>query len=166
MNLKDKIVLVTGGANGIGKALCERFHAEGAAKIFVADLEFENAEKVAESVNGKAVKLNVADEENCKTVVKEILDECGRIDFVASNAGIGGAEGSLEVSDKIWDLVYKVNVLSHIYLARAIFPQMIENGGGGFMITASAAGLLTHPFVGSVFGDETRGGGDGGKFGN
>ena len=75
----------------------------------------------------------------------EILDECGRIDFVASNAGIGGAEGSLEVSDKIWDLVYKVNVLSHVYLARAIFPQMLENGGGAFMITASAAGLLTHP---------------------
>jgi NAD(P)-dependent dehydrogenase (short-subunit alcohol dehydrogenase family) len=145
MNLKDKIILVTGGANGIGKALCERFQAEGAAKIFVADLEFENAEKVAASVGGKAVKLNVADEENCRAVVREILDECGRIDFVASNAGIGGAEGSLEVSDKIWDLVYKVNVLSHVYLARAIFPQMIENGGGGFMITASAAGLLTHP---------------------
>jgi NAD(P)-dependent dehydrogenase (short-subunit alcohol dehydrogenase family) len=145
MKIKDKIVLVTGGANGIGKALCERFHAEGAEKIFVADREFENAEKVAESVGGKAFKLDVANEENCKQVVTEILDECGRIDFVASNAGIGGAEGSLEVSDKIWDLVYKVNVLSHVYLAKAIFPNMIENGGGGFMITASAAGLLTHP---------------------
>ena len=145
MNIADKIILVTGGANGIGKALCEKFHADGAAKIYVADLEFENAEKVAESVNGKAFKLNVADEANCKSVVTEILEECGRIDFVASNAGIGGAEGSLEVSDKIWDLVYKVNVLSHVYLARAIFPQMIENGGGAFMITASAAGLLTHP---------------------
>ncbi len=145
MNLKDKIILVTGGANGIGKALCEKFHAEGAKKVFVADLEFENAQKVAESVNGKAFKLNVADEENCKSVIAEILDECGTIDFVASNAGIGGAEGSLEVSGKIWDLVYKVNVLSHVYLARAVFPQMIENGGGAFMITASAAGLLTHP---------------------
>ncbi len=145
MKIKDKIILVTGGANGIGKALCERFHAEGAEKVFVADLEFDNAEKVAESINGKAFRLNVADEENCKQVVTQILDECGRIDFVASNAGIGGAEGSLEVADKIWDLVYKVNVLSHVYLAKAIFPQMIENGGGGFMITASAAGLLTHP---------------------
>ncbi len=66
MNVKDKIILVTGGANGIGKALCERFHADGAAKIFVADIDFENAEKVAESVNGKAFKLDVADEENCK----------------------------------------------------------------------------------------------------
>ncbi|MCB1025571.1 MAG: SDR family oxidoreductase [Acidobacteria bacterium] len=145
MKIKDKIVLVTGGANGIGKALCERFHAEGAEKIFVADREFENAEKVAESVGGKAFDLDVSDEANCRKVVTEILDECGRIDFVASNAGIGGAEGSLEVSDKIWDMVYKVNVLSHVYLARAIFPQMLKNGGGGFMITASAAGLLTHP---------------------
>lgn len=145
MKLKDKIVLVTGGANGIGKALCERFAAEGAEKIFVADIEFENAEKVAESVNGKAFKLDVSDEENCKAIVTEILDETGRIDFVASNAGIGGGEGSLEVENEVWQKVYEVNVLSHIFLARAVIPKMIENGFGGFMITASAAGLLTHP---------------------
>lgn len=145
MKVKDKIILVTGGANGIGKALCKRFHADGAAKIFVADLDFENAEKVTESVDGKALKLNVADEENCKQVVTEILDEAGRIDFVCSNAGIGGAEGSLEVSNNVWQKIYEVNVLSHVYLARAVFPSMIENGSGAFLITASAAGLLTHP---------------------
>ena len=145
MNVTNKIILVTGGANGIGKALCKRFHAEGAARIFVADLEFEKAEKVAESVNGKAIKLNVADEANCQSVVKEILAECGRIDFIASNAGIGGAEGLLEVSNDDWRNIYEVNVLSHVFLARAAFPAMIENGGGAFMITASAAGLLTHP---------------------
>lgn len=145
MIVTDKIILITGGANGIGKALCEKFHAEGAAKIYVADIDFENAEKVAESVNGKALRLDVSDEANCKSVVEEILRESGRLDFIASNAGIGGAEGSLEVSDKIWDLVYKVNVLSHVFLARAAFPAMLENGGGALMITASAAGLLTHP---------------------
>lgn len=145
MKLKDKIILVTGGANGIGKALCERFAAEGAARVYVADREFENAEKVADAISGKAVLLDVADEANCKQIVEEILSESGRLDFIASNAGIGGAEGSLEVSDKIWDLVYKVNVLSHVFLARAAFPAMIENGFGALMITASAAGLLTHP---------------------
>ncbi len=145
MNVKGKIILVTGGANGIGKALCERFHADGAAKIFVADLDFENAEKVAESVDGKAFELDVTDEANCKQVVTEILDEAGRIDFVCSNAGIGGADGSLEVSNDVWQKIYEINVLSHVYLARAVFTSMIGNGKGAFLITASAAGLLTHP---------------------
>jgi NAD(P)-dependent dehydrogenase (short-subunit alcohol dehydrogenase family) len=145
MNIKDKIILVTGGANGIGKALCERFAKEDAAKIYVADIEFENAEKVAESVNGKAFRLDVADEENCRQVVSEILDDAGRIDFIASNAGIGGDEGSLEVGNESWRKIYEINVLSHVFLARAVFPVMIENGGGAFLITASAAGLLAHP---------------------
>ncbi|MCD9186950.1 MAG: SDR family oxidoreductase [Pyrinomonadaceae bacterium] len=147
MNVKNKIILVTGGANGIGKALCERFFAEGAAKIFVADIDLENAEKVAGSVNGKAFRLDVADESNCKSVVSEILNETGRLDFIASNAGIGGAEGSLEVANDVWQKIYEINVLSHLYLARAAFPAMIENGFGAFLITASAAGLLTHPFA-------------------
>ncbi len=145
MKTKDKIILATGGANGIGKALCEKFHSDGAAKIYVADIDFETAEKVAESVGGKAIRLDVANEENCKSVVEEILDESGRIDFIASNAGIGGAEGSLEVANEMWRRIYEINVLSHVFLARAAFPSMIEKGSGAFMITASAAGLLTHP---------------------
>ena len=145
MNVKDKIILVTGGANGIGKALCEKFHADGAKKIYVADIDLENAETVAESVGGKAFKLNVADEENCQQVVKEILNESGRLDFIASNAGIGGSEGLLEVCNEDWRKIYEINVLSHIFLARAAFPAMIEKGSGAFMITSSAAGLLTHP---------------------
>ena len=145
MKVKGKIILVTGGASGIGKALCERFHAEGAEKIFVADLDFEGAKKVAESVGGKAFRLDVGDEENCQSVVREILDAAGRIDFVCSNAGIAGAEGSLEVSDDVWRRIYEINVLSHVFLARAVFPSMIELGAGAFLITASAAGLLTHP---------------------
>jgi len=145
MKIADKIILVTGGANGIGKALCERFFQDGAEKIYVADIDLVNAEKVAESVNGKAFRLDVADEANCKSVVAEILKESGRLDFIASNAGIGGAEGSLEVANDVWQKIYEINVLSHVYLARAAFPSMIENGSGAFMITSSAAGLLTHP---------------------
>ncbi|HQU85263.1 MAG TPA: SDR family oxidoreductase [Pyrinomonadaceae bacterium] len=145
MKVENKIILVTGGANGIGKALCERFYADGAEKIYVADIDLENAEKVAQSVDGKAFRLDVADEANCKAVVEAILNEAGRIDFIASNAGIGGAEGSLEVANDVWRNIYEINVLSHVFLARAAFPSMIENGFGAFMITSSAAGLLTHP---------------------
>jgi NAD(P)-dependent dehydrogenase (short-subunit alcohol dehydrogenase family) len=147
MKIKDKIILVTGGAHGIGKALCERFHAEGAEKIFVADIDFENAEQVARSVKGKALRLDVSDEANCKTVVAEILTEAGRLDFICSNAGIGGAEGSLEVANEVWQKIYEINVLSHVYLARAAFPAMLARGGGAFLMTASAAGLLTHPLA-------------------
>lgn len=147
MIVKDKIILVTGGANGIGEALCERFATEGAARIYVADIDFENAKRVARAVNGKAFRLDVADEANCKAVIAEILNEAGRIDFVCSNAGIGGAEGSLEVENAVWRKIYEINVLSHVFLARAVFPSMIERGAGAFLITASAAGLLTHPFA-------------------
>ncbi|HEY8561917.1 MAG TPA: SDR family oxidoreductase [Pyrinomonadaceae bacterium] len=147
MKVKDKIILVTGGAHGIGKALCERFYDEGAEGIFVADIDFENAERVAQSVNGNAVRLDVADEANCRSVVAEILNDCGRIDLICSNAGIGGAEGSLEIDNEIWRKIYEINVLSHVFLARAAFPSMIERGAGAFLVTASAAGLLTHPLA-------------------
>ena len=147
MNVKDKIILVTGGANGIGRALCERFYREGAEKIFVADIDHENAARVAEAVEGKACRLDAADEANCRAVIAEILEECGRLDFICSNAGIGGAQGSLEVETEVWRKIYEINVLSHVFLARAAFPSMIERGAGAFMITSSAAGLLTHPLA-------------------
>ena len=144
MNVKDKIIFVTGGANGIGRALCDRFAAEGAKRVVVADLDFQNAQKVAESIGGLAYELDVSDETDVKKVVGQVLSEFGQIDLVCSNAGIGGAEGCLDVANDIWQNIYEVNVLSHLYLARAIFPSMIENGAGYFLMTVSAAGLLTH----------------------
>ena len=145
MNVKDKIVFVTGGANGIGRALCERFAAEDAKKVVVADLDYENAQALANAINGAAVRLDVSDEAQVKTAVEQVLGEFGQIDLVCSNAGIGGAEGCLEVSNDVWQKIYEINVLSHLYLSRAVFPSMIECGEGYFLITASAAGLLTHP---------------------
>ncbi len=144
MNVKGKIIFVTGGANGIGKALCERFAAEGAKKIIVADLDFANATKVAGEIDGLAYKLDVSDETEVKKVVEQVLSEYGQIDLFCSNAGIAGAAGSLEISNDVWQEIYEVNVLSHLYLARAVFPSMIEKGAGYFLLTVSAAGLLTH----------------------
>jgi len=144
MNVRDKIILITGGANGIGKALCERFAVEGAKKIVVADLDFDNAKKVAYYIDGLAIRLDVSDESQIKQAVGEFLNEFGQIDLVCSNAGIAGAAGSLEVSNDVWQKIYEVNVLSHLYLARWVFPSMIEKGAGYFLLTVSAAGLLTH----------------------
>lgn len=145
MKIKDKIVLVTGGANGIGKGLCERFHVEGAKKIIVTDIDVDNANAVAKEVDGVAYKLNVADESEIKLVVADILDKFGRIDVVISNAGIGGEEGCLEVSNESWQNIWEINLLSHVFISRAVFPNMLERGEGYFLITASAAGLLTYP---------------------
>lgn len=145
MKIKDKIILVTGGANGIGKGLCERFAIEGARKIIVTDIDIEKANAVASSINGVAYKLNVADESEVQNVVKDVLEKYGRIDLVVSNAGIGGEEGCLEVSNQSWQNIWEINVLSHLYLSRAVFPSMLERSEGYFLITASAAGLLTYP---------------------
>jgi NAD(P)-dependent dehydrogenase (short-subunit alcohol dehydrogenase family) len=158
MNVKDKIVFVTGGANGIGRALCERFAAEDAKKVVVADLDYENAQALANAINGAAVRLDVSDEAQVKTAVEQVLGEFGQIDLVCSNAGIGGAEGCLEVSNDVWQKIYEINVLSHLYLSRAVFPSMIECGEGYFLITASAAGLLTHPTAAPYARQQTRGG--------
>jgi NAD(P)-dependent dehydrogenase (short-subunit alcohol dehydrogenase family) len=145
MKIKDKIVLVTGGANGIGKGLCERFFREGAKKIIVTDIDFENASVVANTINGVAYKLNVADESEVQAVVADVLEKFGQIDIVISNAGIGGGAGCFEVSNSSWQNIWEINVLSHLYLSRATIPQMVERGNGHFLITASAAGLLTYP---------------------
>jgi NAD(P)-dependent dehydrogenase (short-subunit alcohol dehydrogenase family) len=145
MKIKDKIILITGGANGIGKGLCERFARDGAKKVIVTDIDFENANAVAKEINGVAYKLNVADESEVQTVVNDVLDKYGQIDLVVSNAGIGGDAGCLEVSNESWQNIWEINVLSHLYLSRAVFPRMLERGEGYFLITASAAGLLTYP---------------------
>ena len=114
-------------------------------KIVVADVDYENAQTVADEIGGKAVRLDVSDEAQIQNAVKETLNEFGQIDLVCSNAGIGGAEGGLEVSNEVWQKIYEINVLSHLYLSRACFPSMLEKGAGYFLVTASAAGLLTHP---------------------
>jgi NAD(P)-dependent dehydrogenase (short-subunit alcohol dehydrogenase family) len=145
MKLEGKIILVTGGANGIGKGLCERFASEGARKIIVTDIDLEKAAAVAESVGGLAYRLDVSREEEVTNVVADVLEKFGRIDVVISNAGIGGDEGCLEVSNESWQKIYDINVLSHVYLGRAVFPAMLARGEGYFVITASAAGLLTYP---------------------
>lgn len=143
--MEGKNIFVTGGAHGIGRALCERFAAAGAKKIVVADVDYENAQSVAARIGGEAVRVDVADEAQVKTTIGKVLSRLGHLDLVCSNAGIGGEEGGLEVGNDVWQKIYEINVLSHLYLSRACFPSMLERGAGYFLITASAAGLLTHP---------------------
>ena len=128
---------------GIGRALCQRFAAEGARAVVVADLEFDKAQQVAAEIGGMAVKTDVSNEADIINLVKQATEQFGRIDLFCSNAGIIGKPGGAEVSNEDWQEIFGVNVMAHIYAARAVLPQMIERGEGYLLQTASAAGLLT-----------------------
>lgn len=142
MNLKDKVIVVTGGAMGIGRALCERFAQEGAKAIVVADLEIEKAQQVAEAIGGLAMATNVAQEADIINLVHQTNERFGTIDLFCSNAGIT-IPGGPETSDEEWERIWGINVKAHIYAARHVVPQMIARGGGYLLQTASAAGLLS-----------------------
>jgi NAD(P)-dependent dehydrogenase (short-subunit alcohol dehydrogenase family) len=143
MNLQEKVVIVTGGANGIGRALCRRFAAEGARGVVVSDIDFDAARKVADEINGVAVKTDVAIEADIITLVTKAEEAFGPIDLFCSNAGIGGVPGFEQVSNDDWRRIWEINVMAHIYAARAALPRMLERGSGYLLNTASAAGLLT-----------------------
>ena len=145
MKLKDKIVIVTGAASGIGKALCKRFHKEGAAGIAAVDLNEDGAMAVAASVGGIGLGADVANEADIIRVVEETENKYGHIDVFASNAGIGVYDPShaASASNEDWERIWGINMMAHIYAARAVLPKMIAQGSGYLLNTASAAGLLS-----------------------
>jgi len=147
MKIRDKIIVVTGGANGIGRALCRRFASEGARAVVVADIDPAGAELVAREIaretNGLAVTTDVSHEADIKELVSQTLDTYGPIDLFCSNAGIFGQAGGAEIPDESWRQIWDVNVMAHIYVARAVLPGMLARGSGYLLQTASAAGLLT-----------------------
>ena len=143
MKIQDKVVVVTGGANGIGRAFCRRFAAEGARGVVVADLDAEGATNVAKEIDGLAITTNVSNEADVVRLVTQTIDAFGLIDLFCSNAGIGGAAGGAEVPNDVWQHTWDVNVMAHIYAARAVLPGMLARGEGYLLHTASAAGLLT-----------------------
>ncbi len=141
MKVQDKVAIVTGGANGIGAALCRRLAKENAKGVVVADVDFEGAKTLADEIGGMAVQCDVASEQDIIGVVQGTEDRFGSVDLFFSNAGII-IQGLLEVSNADWQRIWEINVMSHIYGARAVIPKMLKRGSGGFVITASAAGLL------------------------
>ena len=141
MELKGRVVVVTGGANGIGLALSQRFAKEGAAGIVVADKD-PRAVDVARDVGGHGVVVDVGVEADVVRLVAEALAAYGRIDLFCSNAGIF-TPGGEETSDVEWERIWRINVMAQVYAARAVVPPMLAGGGGYLLQTASAAGLLT-----------------------
>ncbi len=142
MKLAGKHAVVTGGASGIGRALCRRFAAEGARAVTVADLDGEGAAAVADEIGGLGLAVDVADEAAVKDLVAQSEARGGPIDLFCSNAGIGVA-GGVEASSEEWQRIWDINLMAHVYAARAVLPSMLERGEGYLLNTASAAGLLT-----------------------
>ncbi|MGH8980424.1 MAG: SDR family oxidoreductase [Acidimicrobiales bacterium] len=148
MEIEGKVVVVTGAASGIGRALCQRFATEGAVGIAVADLDEAGARAVADAVGRAgprtiAVGIDVAVDAEVVALVERVEAELGPIDLFCSNAGIA-IPGGAEVPDEQWERIWAVNVMAHVYAARALVPRMAARGGGYLLQTASAAGLLTN----------------------
>ena len=146
MQVRDKVVVVTGGANGIGKALCERFAADGARLVAVADLEVDNARQVADAIGGVAYGVNVREEAQLADMVADIESNHGPVDLFCSNAGIIATDGepwwATSAPNETWQAMWDIHVMAHVYAARACLPSMLERGEGYFLNTVSAAGLL------------------------
>jgi NAD(P)-dependent dehydrogenase (short-subunit alcohol dehydrogenase family) len=142
MEVRDKIVVVTGAGSGIGRALCHRFAVEGARAVVVSDRNEALAKSVAAEIGGNPFKTDVAIEADLKNLVQQVTTSLGPIDLFCSNAGII-LNGGPETSDADWERIWHVNVMSHVYAARAVLPAMLARGQGYLLQTASAAGLLT-----------------------
>ena len=144
MTIEGKNIIVTGGASGIGKGMCERFALLGAANIVVADLNLDGATAVAESIGGVGRRCDVTSDESVAALVGDTIADVGHVDMFFANAGIGAGAG-IDASDELWKLSWNVNVMGPAIAARHVVPHMEERGGGTFVVTASAAGLNTGP---------------------
>jgi NAD(P)-dependent dehydrogenase (short-subunit alcohol dehydrogenase family) len=142
MEIHDKVIIVTGGASGIGRALCERFAKEGARGVVVADLDEAAASQVAGGIGGVAQRVNVADEAEVQQLVQLATRRFGQVDLFCSNAGVI-VRADEDASNLQWQRHWDVNVMAHVYAARAVLPQMLARGAGYLLQTASAAGLLS-----------------------
>jgi NAD(P)-dependent dehydrogenase (short-subunit alcohol dehydrogenase family) len=147
MKLAGKIAVVTGGAQGIGAALCERFAQQGAKAVIVADLNEAGAEAVAAKIGGTAMPCDVSHEGEILRVIEHTEAQFGPIDLFCSNAGILVADPDWDnpasAPDDGWARSWAVNVMAHVYAARHLVPRMSARGGGYFLNTVSAAGLLS-----------------------
>lgn len=147
MEVAGKTVVVTGGASGIGKAMAERFHAEGASQVVVADLDGEGAHRVAEAIDGHGTAVDVSSEDQILELIEDTEQRFGPIDLFCSNAGIGIGKG-LDEPVEVWQKIWEVNTMSQVFAAKHLVPRMTARGGGYLLNTASAAGLLSQ--IGSV----------------
>src|ERR1700727_2428628 len=132
MIVRDKVVVVTGAARGIGEALVKRFQAEGARAVVGADLH----------EGPGIIRVDVGCEADIQALVADTIARYGQIDLFCSNAGIF-VPGGIDAPDADWLKMRDIHLLAHVYAARAVLPGMVARGDGYLLQTVSAAGLLT-----------------------
>jgi len=146
MEIKDKVIIVTGAANGIGEALCRRFVQEKADAVVMTDIEGDRLKGVADELGALAITVDVRKESDIIHAVEETENRFGRVDLFCSNAGVGDADvpgwTAASSPNEIWQKQWEIHVMSHVYAARAVLPGMIKRGEGYLLNTSSAAGLL------------------------
>jgi NAD(P)-dependent dehydrogenase (short-subunit alcohol dehydrogenase family) len=143
VELRDRHVVVTGAGSGIGRALAHRFALEQPRVLVVADIDEAAVQAVADAIGAEAIAADIGTAAGVETLVGQAQDRFGPIDLFFSNAGIGGPHGGPEAPDEQWQRTWDVNVMSHVWAARALVPGMVQRGSGYLACTASAAGLLT-----------------------
>ena len=157
MELSGRTIVITGAGSGIGKALAERIATESPGALVLADLNEDGVRAVAESLGdvATAVRTDVGREEEIQALVQRAREVGGQVDVFISNAGIPGPEGGPDqTTNEEWDLAWRINVMAHVWAARAVLPEMLERGDGYLVSTASAAGILTQ--VGALVYSTTK----------
>lgn len=144
MELAGKVIVITGGGRGIGAAMARRFAREHPAGIAIGDLDGESARAVASEVGGIGLEIDVRREEDTIRLIDTARQAFGPVDVFCANAGIV-FEGGVEVPDDDWQRMWEINLRAHVHAARHLVPEWEERGEGYFVVTASAAGLLTSP---------------------
>jgi NAD(P)-dependent dehydrogenase (short-subunit alcohol dehydrogenase family) len=142
MNLTDKIIVVTGAASGIGRAMAHRFVAEGARAVVCSDRDGDGVRAVAAEIGGVAIQADVSREADIQALIEQVESQIGPIDLFCSNAGIG-VGGGAETPTEDWQRIWDINVMAHVWAARHLVPLMAARGGGYLLNTSSAAGLLS-----------------------
>jgi NAD(P)-dependent dehydrogenase (short-subunit alcohol dehydrogenase family) len=144
MDIEGKVAIVTGAASGIGAALAKKLAADGASGVMLADVNLERAQGVADEIGkvASAMKCDVSREADIQALVAATRERFGPVDIFMSNAGILGRMGGIELEDALWDKMWQIHGMAHVWAARAGVPEMIARGGGYFVVSASAAGLL------------------------
>ncbi len=144
MDIQGKVAVVTGGASGIGAGVAQRFAREGARGVVVADVNLERAQGVAAGIGTQAVavRCDVSSEADIQALVAATRERFGKVDIYFSNAGILGRMGGVDLEDALWEKMWQIHGMAHVWAARALMPEMVARGEGYFLVTASAAGLL------------------------
>lgn len=143
MDLADKVVVITGAGSGIGAAMARRFADESPRALILGDLDEESVAAVASATGATAHQLDVSDESANRSLIEAAEEAHGPIDLFCANAGYA-IVGDEQAASREWDRMWQVNVMAHVYAAKALIPGWVARGSGYFLSTASAAGLLTN----------------------